>query len=181
MYARKQSKWVKISKTYGHSVQVDMYGATVSSSGHSEVFGPQWGARATLSSSGHSEQFRPRWGVRATVRCSVSSSGHSEQFRPRWGVRATVRCSGHSEVFGPRWAVQATVKLLWPNFPPPRYMRHRHKTENWQWYYWNYCCELMHTKHVNKNVPYLTCQKATDISKRVGKNWCWNNVCFCKI
>ena len=26
MYARKQSKWVKIRKTYGHSVQVDMYG-----------------------------------------------------------------------------------------------------------------------------------------------------------
>ena len=25
MYARKQSKWVKIRKTYGHSVQVDMY------------------------------------------------------------------------------------------------------------------------------------------------------------
>ena len=25
MYARKQSKWVKIHKTYGHSVQVDMY------------------------------------------------------------------------------------------------------------------------------------------------------------
>ena len=27
MYARKQSKWVKIRKTYGHSVQVDMYGS----------------------------------------------------------------------------------------------------------------------------------------------------------